>query len=159
MGFMQSYKHLDNLCKDMNGVGITGYIEDMEQKRAGEFYVPGWKADYLSLKHYRYVRNQIAHENDADEENMCSNEDVAWIESFYQRVMHQTDPLALYYKEHKHRSASGPAKPLEPQTTPYVPDCANAHRETQKTFGCGQSLLLMVGIAAAVIVAVTLYMI
>ena len=29
MTFMGAYKHLDNLCRDMNGKGISGYIEDM----------------------------------------------------------------------------------------------------------------------------------
>ena len=66
MRFMESYKHLDNLCKDMNGIGVTGYIKDMEQEHNGGFYVAGWKNDYMQLKHYRYIRNQIAHENYAD---------------------------------------------------------------------------------------------
>lgn len=38
--------------------------------------VLSWKADYLKLKHYRYIRNQIAHENYADESNMCSAQDA-----------------------------------------------------------------------------------
>lgn len=37
MGFMESYKHLDNLCKDMNGIGVTGYIKDMEQEKTEIF--------------------------------------------------------------------------------------------------------------------------
>ena len=43
MGFMESYKYLDNLCKDMNGIGITGYIKDMEQEANGDLHVAGWK--------------------------------------------------------------------------------------------------------------------
>lgn len=82
MGFMNAYKHLDNLCRDMNGVGVTGYIEDMKKIAARAYYVPGWKADYYKLKHYRYVRNQIAHENYADEDNMCSDGDEDWVEDF-----------------------------------------------------------------------------
>ena len=39
MGFMESYKYLDNLCKDMNGIGITGYIKDMEQEANGDLHV------------------------------------------------------------------------------------------------------------------------
>ena len=73
MGFMESYKYLDNLCKDMNGIGITGYIKDMEQEANGDLHVAGWKKDYLQLKHYRYIRNQIAHENYANERDMCSD--------------------------------------------------------------------------------------
>lgn len=46
MGFMNSYKRLDNLCRDMNGVGVTGYIDDMEHELNGFCYVNGWKYDY-----------------------------------------------------------------------------------------------------------------
>ena len=99
MGFMESYKHLDNLCKDMNGIGVTGYIKDMEQEKNGDFYVAIWKEDYRKLKHYRYIRNQIAHENDVNENNLCSAGDTAWLHAFSQRILAQTDPLALYYKK------------------------------------------------------------
>ena len=99
MGFMQSYKRLDVLCRDMNGVGVTGYIEDMERIVNGDHYVPGWHSDYQKLKHYRYIRNQIAHEVYATEEDMCSSGDTTWIEEFYQRILWQTDPLAMHYKE------------------------------------------------------------
>lgn len=98
MGFMNSYKRLDNLCRDMNGVGVTGYIEDMEHELNGSYYVNGWKSDYSQLKKYRHIRNRIAHENDVDEGNLCSDKDAAWLEDFYQRVIKQTDPLTLCYK-------------------------------------------------------------
>ena len=75
MGFMRAYKRLDNLCRDMNGIGVAGYIEDMNKKLNGSYAVSGWKEDYQTLKHYRHIRNQIAHETYADEENMCSAKD------------------------------------------------------------------------------------
>ena len=120
MGFMESYKHLDNLCKDMNGIGVTGYIKDMEQMQNGSFYVAGWKKDYLQLKHYRYIRNQIAHENYADESNMCSAGDTVWLDEFYRRIMEQTDPLALCYKETGFRSSSKFTKTKDSPATQYV---------------------------------------
>lgn len=98
MGFMTSYKRLDNLCKDMNGIGISGYIEDMEKIKAEIFSVKTWKDDYYQLKHYRYIRNRIAHDNDAYEENLCTPYDTEWLENFYQQILNRTDPLALYYK-------------------------------------------------------------
>ena len=98
MTFMGAYKHLDNLCRDMNGKGISGYIEDMERDRGASYRVANWEDDYKKLKHYRWVRNQIAHENYADEENMCEIGDTQWLEDFYDRIMNQTDPLALYRK-------------------------------------------------------------
>lgn len=116
MGFMQSYKRLDTLCRDMNGIGVTGYIEDMEQVRNGDLYVPGWKTDYRQLKHYRYIRNQIAHENYATEETMCSLGDIEWVEKFFQRILKQTDPLAVYYRAIKPPKKTVSTKASVPQT-------------------------------------------
>lgn len=99
MGFMTSYKRLDNLCKDMNGIGVSGYIADMEDLKNDMFSVPEWKDDYYKLKHYRYIRNRISHDNDADEESLCSIEDTRWIENFYQKIISQSDPLALNRKK------------------------------------------------------------
>ena len=62
MGFMQSYKRLDNLCRDMNGVGVTGYLQDMDSAPKGRVRVPGWDDDRRQLKYYRHLRNRIAHE-------------------------------------------------------------------------------------------------
>lgn len=103
--FMNSYKRLDNLCRDMNGIGVTGYIEDMESTTNGDYYVLGWKDDYVLLKAYRHIRNQIAHENDMDEDSLCSIEDTTWLQTFYQRIMTQSDPLALYYQATKQDAA------------------------------------------------------
>ena len=41
VGFIKSYKHLDNLCKDINGIGITGYINDMEDRPSAEYHIAG----------------------------------------------------------------------------------------------------------------------
>ena len=96
MGFMSAYKHLDTICRDMNGIGVSGYIEDMERNRQGVRAVQGWDSDYQQLKHYRWVRNQIAHEMNAEEDNMCTLEDTQWLENFYRRIMNCSDPLARY---------------------------------------------------------------
>ena len=96
MGFMEEYKSLDRICKDMNGIGISGYISEMEMYRKGVLRIPSWKDDYYGLKHYRWVRNQIAHEVDETEENMCDCEDREWIKDFHQRLLGGEDPLTQY---------------------------------------------------------------
>ena len=115
VGFIKSYKHLDNLCEDITGIGFTGYINDMEDRPSAEYHIAGWKQDYLKLKHYRYIRNQIAHENYAEEENMSSPEDTVWLDNFYNRIMNQTDPLALYYKETVRQQVKKPAQTVTPK--------------------------------------------
>lgn len=101
MSFMQSYKRLDNLCKDLfrSSQGVTSYIEAMEKCRRGANAIAQWKTDYLKLKHYRYIRNRIAHDNNADESLLCKKEDARWIDGFYNRIVNGQDPLTLYRKK------------------------------------------------------------
>ena len=131
VGFIKSYKHLDNLCKDINGIGVTGYINDMEDRPSAEYRIAGWKQDYLKLKHYRYIRNQIAHENYAEEENMSSPEDTVWLDNFYNRIMNQTDPLALYYQATKPRTIQRPPK-MQNQPQIYHTSTNNTYNQTYK---------------------------
>lgn len=100
MAFMEAYKRLDNLCKDLfsSDVGITEYIKSMERCSHYTLYIDNWRNDYFALKHYRYIRNKIVHENDVTEDELCTADDVIWINNFYQRILNQTDPLALYRK-------------------------------------------------------------
>lgn len=98
MEFMQSYKRLDNLCRDMNGIGITGYIRDMEAAPYGSRYSSDWDSVYRQLKHYRHIRNQIAHDNYVTEESVCQAGDSVWLEDFYQKILNRADPLAVYYR-------------------------------------------------------------
>lgn len=98
MGFMDEYKHLEKICGDMLGDSrkVSAYIDEMKQLPDGVHWVPGWEEDLRRLKQYRGIRNKIAHEPGYTEENMCEPEDVLWLENFYDRILHQEDPLALY---------------------------------------------------------------
>lgn len=99
MGFMDSYKQLEKLCGDMLGEGrVSAYIKEMSDKPRGAYLVSGWENDLKRLRHCRRIRNQIAHEPDCSETDMCLPEDAKWLDDFYARIMNQTDPLALYYK-------------------------------------------------------------
>jgi hypothetical protein len=100
MSFISSYKHLEKLCGEVlnDSRRISAYIDEMQNTPNGAFYVHSWDEDLKTLKHYRWVRNQIAHEPDCDEQSMCDPSDALWLDDFYSRIMNQTDPLALYRK-------------------------------------------------------------
>lgn len=100
MSFIESYKRLDNLCKDLykSETGVTTYINNMECLTHCRYQVESWDSDYRSLKHYRHIRNQIVHDNNVTEGNSCSDYDIQWVEQFHQRVLQQTDPIALYHR-------------------------------------------------------------
>lgn len=141
MRFISSYKHLEKLCGEVmnNRRCISAYIEEMEQTPRGAFYVSTWNDDLKNLKHYRWVRNQIAHEPDCDEDNMCDEDDVLWLEQFYSRIMNQTDPLTLYRKATTPRTVATPKPVRTPAAPPMYHDPAPA-----RPIGCLAYLLILV---------------
>ena len=100
MGFIDSYKRLEKLCSEIynNNRGVSCYIDEMINTPVGARYVPGWNEDLKRLKHYRWVRNQIAHEPECNEGNMCEPGDAEWLNNFHSRIMAVNDPLAQYRK-------------------------------------------------------------
>lgn len=100
MRFIDSYKQLEKLCNEIynDNHGVSAYINDMQNKTQGSGLVRGWDADLKQLKHYRRIRNQIVHEPNCTEENMCELRDAEWVEDFYSRIMSGNDPLTLYRK-------------------------------------------------------------
>ena len=109
-GFIESYKRLEKLCGDLlnDNRRISACIDEMISLSRGSYLVRDWDDDLKQLKHYRWVRNQIAHEPDCSEENMCEPSDVAWIDGFYSRIMNQTDPLAMYLNAEKPKQSAPP---------------------------------------------------
>lgn len=121
MGFIDSYKHLEKICGEIldNDRCISAYIDEMINTPGGSFYVKHWNEDLKKLKHYRWVRNQIVHEPNCNESNMCKPEDELWLEDFYSRIMNQTDPLVLYYKATASHKGTTPSQPHIQQVPMY----------------------------------------
>lgn len=124
MGFIDSYKHLEKLCGEIlnDDRRISAYIDEMLNTPSGGFYVGTWEDDLKKLKHYRWVRNQISHEPGCSESNMCSLEDTIWLDQFYARIMNRTDPLALYHKATKPRTAVRGRTSISPPADIYAPN-------------------------------------
>lgn len=114
MGFIDSYKHLEKLCGEIfsDSKGVSAYIDEMVKTLDGSYYVKSWDDDLKALKHYKWVRNQISHDPDCNEENMCEPGDKIWIDNFYSRIMNQEDPLSAY------RKACSAARKSHSQTPP-----------------------------------------
>ncbi len=100
MSFLYSYKRLEKLCGEImdDDRCVSAYIDEMIKLSRGSIVVKNWDEDLAKLKHYRWVRNQIAHNPDCTESNMCQPGDSEWIDDFYSRIMNQIDPLAKYRK-------------------------------------------------------------
>lgn len=155
MGFIESYKHLEKLCGEVlnDDRRISAYIDEMINTPRGSYLVRGWDDDLKQLKHYRWVRNQIAHEPDCTEQNMCEPNDTVWLDGFYSRIMNQTDPLTLYSKATKPRSAQKPAQAHKPEspTYTYSQPPANHKKSSPKVAGC---MTFLVGILIIVVAIV-----
>lgn len=94
--FFEQYKKLDKLCQDMysSREGLSYYIKRMEDNGyLGVKIINGWLDDYYRLKHLRYVRNRIAHDNYSYD--FSKVEDLDDVINFYERILRQEDPLCL----------------------------------------------------------------
>jgi len=93
--FFEEYKKLDNLCRDLfkSDRGVSQYIEEMEcTPFTKSRIVESWQDDYKMLKHVRWIRNNIAHNNDY---SGCSESDVKFVKIFYQKIINQKDPFSV----------------------------------------------------------------
>ncbi len=126
MGFMDAYKNLEKLCGEMYGQqnGVSAYIDEMKQTPRGSLCVKNWDEDLENLKHYRWVRNQISHEPNCNEVNMCEPYDTVWLEHFHGRIMNQSDPLALYQKSSVPKKAT--ASQTDHDQPPQTPVATNS---------------------------------
>jgi hypothetical protein len=100
--FFDEFKKLDNLCRDIYGksadnkLGVTLYLDDMDKNSyLGNFKVENWSWDYAHLKRARHIRNELAHSRNSFSVDLCSQEEIDFVRSFRERILNQTDPLAL----------------------------------------------------------------
>lgn len=107
--FIEKYKQIDKICKDMfnSREGVSEYLAKMEEtpysKKQKCYYFDDF---YKQLKHFRWIRNQLAHEQSIDSD-FCSEDDINWLEDFYDDLLSCNDPLAAVYKEENvHKKSS-----------------------------------------------------
>lgn len=148
MSFIDSYKRLEKLCSEIynDNHGITSYIDEMIRTPIGSRFVPGWDEDLKQLKHYRWVRNQIVHEPNCTEENMCEYGDAQWLDSFRSRIMAANDPLALYRKARNPQPTQRPQQTYTPEPSTYTyPKSISAPKRTAGCLTYVIGILIMIG--------------
>ena len=157
MDFDYSYKRLEKLCKEIYNTDekhVTAYIEDMKSKPRGSYLVAGWDDDLNTLIYYRYIRNKYSHDPEYSVEDLCTPDDTKWIDNFYNRIMNQTDPLALYRKATESRRA--PA--LKKVQNPSRPVSPNPNQKQKKKSGSTAALtIVLIALLAIIAVLIILY--
>ena len=98
MEYFSEYKVVERICRDMYGEdGVKAYIEEMEASNSREkMFISNWENKLRTLKHLKWLRNQIAHDNGVYE---VTEQDLLDIKLFHDELLTQQDPLALLYKE------------------------------------------------------------
>lgn len=155
MSFIDSYKHLEKLCGEVlnDNRRISAYIDEMIRTPNGSFYVKTWEEDLKKLKHYRWVRNQISHEPSCNEFNMCEPGDALWLDNFYARIMHQTDPLSLYHKATAPRATPKAKQPTgKENTSSHTPPTVHENKSSKRRVGVSAFLIATFFIIVSVIV-------
>lgn len=106
--FFEEFKRLEKLCNEIYKVhnGITCYIDDMTATYNNYYNVPNWQSDLKQLKRLRHIRNNLAHEEGAFSQNLCTQNDVKWVRTFYQRIVNQSDPLSIQRRSSQTYQAS-----------------------------------------------------
>lgn len=98
--FFESFKQLDKLCKEIydDPHGVTQYVDDMKKSATNHRLVPNWNGDLEQLIRLRHIRNHLAHTEGAFQDDLCTQEDIAWIQKFHKRILEQEDPLAMLHR-------------------------------------------------------------
>ena len=98
LDYLESYKRLDQLCRDMfrNKDGVTEYINQMDRVISRINSKPDWRNFYSRLKYQRRLRNDLVHNTEC---SYCTEEDIDEIEYFFDLILKQEDPLACIRKQ------------------------------------------------------------
>lgn len=172
--FYEAYKKSASFCDDLYQKereknyksGIKYYIEDMEHTPFSVArMIPNWNSDLKKLKYLLYLRNQISHDINTSPGSLATSDDTLWIQSFYQRLLNQSDPLALKHQllsptrntNTPAKSVSTPNQSMQHRTMPYNPLYANeADREPQNMHF--HWTWIVIGIVIAFIVLFFIYL-
>ncbi len=121
--FLEEYKHLDKICREMYRTekGVTAYIDDMKRVPPYETRaIINWDTDLRQLVRLRHMRNRLTHECGTLDQEMCTQSEIEWIQDFYGRILLQSDPIALLAK----RQRTLQPKPKELKQQPEFPSSA-----------------------------------
>ena len=98
LDYLESYKRLDQLCRDMfrSKDGVTEYINQMDRVISRINSKQDWRDFYSRLKYQRRLRNNLVHSTECSE---CTEEDIDEVEYFFELILKQEDPLACIRKQ------------------------------------------------------------
>lgn len=136
---IEYFGELEQLCNQIyqQSHGVTVYIEEMMELRDhGAQIVRYWDDDLKRLKGVRHKRNKLSHGEISFGEPWAEKEDLEFLREFRERLLDQTDPIALYRKH------------LKAKTRKNARAAAQKKKKRRNTSGC------LAGVIAGVLVAI-----
>ena len=163
--FFDTFASLDKLCGQLynENHGVTDYIEDMKTISWNNYrHIPNWETDLEKLKRLRHIRNTLAHEPSAFREQLCTQADIDWLESFHKRILNRTDPMALLRKQltaikqaPKHSYSNSTSYQQPKYTVNYQ---QNDYSPSKEKFPIWPIILLVTGVILAILaIGIILY--
>jgi hypothetical protein len=124
--------------------------------------IEDWDSDLKYLTRVRHIRNNLVHESDYDID--YTEDDIAFMRDFYDRILNQEDPLSLLRKQMDQIKKAKPRPQVQPQPQPQVNQVVYQqytnleHRENKEDSKVEKSLWIVFGvIVVAVIAALVVY--
>lgn len=94
--FFEEFKSLEKLLNDMYGDihGVKLYIDDLKEKDGKK-----WSKELKELIRLNRLRNHLAHDEGAFNEDCVTKNDIQWLENFRNDILKGEDPLNFCKKE------------------------------------------------------------
>lgn len=153
--FLDEYKYVDKICREMLGAekGVTAYIEQLDETpMTVRYWITEWNDEYRQIKHVRWLRNQIVHSTGYVE---CTQSDLDWLKGFHNRLLTQQDLLAKARRVIKESQIQRQQQLAKTVTAAAPKPGANVYRSPR---GPRKSLILIAVIAAlAVLIGILIW--
>ncbi len=149
--FLEQYKRADSICRDIynSDSGITNYINLMrDAKNYRAQNIEEWDRVLSKLMALRHKRNKLTHDVGTLEMELCTEDDVLWMDAFCEKLLNATDPLAKHYRAFYAKQKSQPKK-KKPQSTEPVFKTSPISKKRRKS----PKLIKMLGALALLILA------
>ena len=138
---MEAFKQLDKICREMFQAekGVTTYIDEMEKMQNGSGVVPNWNSILRRLKELRHIRNQYSHDIGTSYMELCTWEDVDWLNDFYEDILHTRDPLAQYrsamaFRARRTNTAKQVVAPIRHEVLPRPVETETEQKEIKQKY-------------------------
>lgn len=157
MEYFSEYKTVERICRDMYGEdGVKAYIEEMEYCTNREkMFVGNWNDKLKTLKHLKWLRNQIAHDNEAYE---VTEQDLTDIKVFHDELLTQQDPLALLHKEIEKAKKKQQDFKLQQKSQQQIQNIASNQQDEKSGSSIAWAIVAAVAVVAIIAVVVFFFL-